>query len=997
MSNYLGKQMLQYSGACYVYDPRGKDGAQFTSPWSKSKTSLLDGRHSVTHLSGMERENNTFYRQDSNSSAEGRSNLSLSPHAPVKQGFKLYTKSPGISSPTAATPVALRKPTTTSDTSSPLSENQTYLAIPKPVYAHNPCCDEVGCVRGRYGVEHGLPGMPSSVRKHNWLQTDPRYKDNSTIQKKAGDTVLQHGGLQFEPSAEQLQRIPVEYSAGRARAFPAVVDPNYSSYPCTLIRTHFGSLSEQSQQTSPRGYPCSYPSHYTYEHMTSDVYQEHSPMSKYGHLTQHPMFYYSQPDVEVENRTQCKDTDSKTREDVPVVLKHAIPLPQEHYASPHLLHSDIPYPFACTERFPNHALMQGLGYPYYAIPRFHLNANQCRASLKKQETSDRTNDSLSGTCIDYTKASATNIHQVKLNPRPHFDQTRTSPPDRASPSRRASESDVSRSKIQNKRYYSPQSLLNAARNQNHYSSEAQVSPRTQLPHLAHHRLDVSNTAVQSSPNVRKIIYSPPASPQSKPNVRHPLTSPALKVPLKRSISHTVSPVRVKEEQGSHEVELLSKKPKVEMDNARLNIRSDSPPMPVINSVFSLAPYQAHPQASGVSFPGRVAQRPVQPSERCEVQTQQDLNKKRIGQDKEQPVCTVTSTEKPVGDVAEPKNVKVEKDLSCVETAVCQKDCSVLGIDKDPEKAGSPDAGHVLEVKKCDSDKLESQPSFLDKRETSEEPVPVNMIVQINSSAEGAQCSVHEQVAAPQPGSTPPPQPSTPKLNFKNIPPHCLKLSTYKIVLPVVKPLSLAPPRENPSAQPTTENILNLDLQTPVRKHFFELHHSLYKLIDKYVFASSKQELRSWLSRLDPTEASAPHTKVKKVSCLLGVKARELWFNEGIKSALQDLLQRLKEYIAQDRCPFPHVMRTGAVFLPMLVVKELLFPMVQSNYIDQVLQEHKIELRPTTLSEEKILIQLHKRACSSRLRKLISLKHLPDIYADMVNVLYYCCVIKYLGE
>ncbi|KAF6738871.1 uncharacterized protein FQA47_005862 [Oryzias melastigma] len=182
---------------------------------------------------------------------------------------------------------------------------------------------------------------------------------------------------------------------------------------------------------------------------------------------------------------------------------------------------------------------------------------------------------------------------------------------------------------------------------------------------------------------------------------------------------------------------------------------------------------------------------------------------------------------------------------------------------------------------------------------------------------------------------------------------------------------------------------------PVRKHFFELHHSLCKLISKSVSASLEEDLKNWLFQMGVAEPPCRTDKVKKVSSLLGVKAREVWINEEIKSTLGNVLDRLQEYTSQERCPFPHVMRTGAVFLPMLVMKELLFPMVQGSFIDQVLQEHKVELRPTTLSEEKILIQLHKRACSSKLRRLMSLKHLPHVYTDVVNLLYYTYVCKCL--
>ncbi|XP_056137265.1 uncharacterized protein C15orf39 homolog [Lampris incognitus] len=112
--------------------------------------------------------------------------------------------------------------------------------------------------------------------------------------------------------------------------------------------------------------------------------------------------------------------------------------------------------------------------------------------------------------------------------------------------------------------------------------------------------------------------------------------------------------------------------------------------------------------------------------------------------------------------------------------------------------------------------------------------------------------------------------------------------------------------------------------------------------------------------------------------------------------LHKVLQRLREYITLKQCPFPHVMRTGAVFIPMLVVKELLFPQVQGSFIDQVLQEHKVNLRPTTLSEEKSLTELCKRSCSNKLKRLLSLKHLPDIYPDVVSLFYHACVHKHLA-
>lgn len=172
-----------------------------------------------------------------------------------------------------------------------------------------------------------------------------------------------------------------------------------------------------------------------------------------------------------------------------------------------------------------------------------------------------------------------------------------------------------------------------------------------------------------------------------------------------------------------------------------------------------------------------------------------------------------------------------------------------------------------------------------------------------------------------------------------------------------------------------------------------MHQSLVKLISKSVAATSEETLKSWLSKMELNHLAS--SKSQKVGCLFGGKGREACLNEEMKSSLQQVVQRLNEYTSQEHCPFPFVVRTGAIFLPMLVVKEVLFPSVHGTLIDQVLQEHRVELRPTTLSEEKTLIQMHKRPCSSRLRRLMSLKHLPDVYADVVNLLYYTCVCKQL--
>ncbi|KAK2917808.1 uncharacterized protein C15orf39 homolog [Channa argus] len=1037
MSDLLGKQALQYNGAYFGYDPRGRDGAAFTPPWSNSKASLLDDRSPVTHLPGMDRQGRITCRQDGNSSDEGRSRSSPLCHTQVKQGFTVYTKSPRVSSPTAATTVAVRKQKSGGENLSP-SENTVYLAVPKPVYGHSPCCNELGCVIGRrYHVEHGSPRIPHTVYEHDWMQADAHYAE--TISRKAQDPLLQQRGLPYENSAESIKRMTVErYSPSITRTFPARIEPNYSSYPCTPTHTFFTSLSDQRQRlrTPPKGYPRLYPPHPTYEHMTSEVYQECSPMSKYGQLAQHPVFYYPQANVELENRTQCKDISSKQREDIPVILKHTISNPREHFIVPQSLHGEMPLPLPSAETLPHHSFMRAFDYPCYAIPRFHLNTSQISPPLKTQHVlpsfhSHPINASPSSQHMDHLMASAASLHNDKSNTSLHVDKLHVASPflcvEQTSSTRHISQSGISPPSIEANRFFPPRTRshvdqpipppadVNMDRLMDYSHCENQVTcpkllkglPVSQaawLPRPPTNSSDHVHTAAANSAKVRKIIYSPAVATGKKRNESASSTGTTLvKGCLKRSTSHSSPQIKIKEEDKDLcEMENIKKRQKVEMDHVRVGNKTESPPMPVIDNVFSLAPYQANLQASGVVFPGRAPLRAAKSPEHHGVKTKSDIKDKRQFQDEQQPVESLVPKESgpdititDVVDVFEPKTLKVEKvepsDMDGSGSPLIQNDCSKI-IKKEPEQNGSSDNGPMFVIKTFEPDEVESKPSLPD--ENSDEFKPAKLTAQTNSFSQGDVSTLHEQVVTVQPQSVTPPQPPETKVNFRNIPPQCLKLSTYKIILPDAKAYSPIPPPEKPPAQPITEYVPKLELQMPVRKHFLELHHSLCKLVSKSVSGSSKQKINTWLSHMKLTEPTSSSTKVQKVSCLLGVKAREVWLDEEMESALHKVLERLREYTIQERSPFPHVMRAGAVFIPMLVVKELLFPTVQGSFIDQVLQEHKVELRPTTLSEEKILIQLHKRACSSRLRRLMSLKHLPDIYADVVNLFYYACVCKH---
>ncbi|XP_029952947.1 uncharacterized protein C15orf39 homolog [Salarias fasciatus] len=1024
MSAFLGKQALQYSGAYIAYDPRGKDGVRSTPPWSNSKTTLLDGRSPLNPFSGMMGQNHLIYRQDGASSEESHPHSSPLRHTPSKPGFMLYTKSPEISSPASAVSVGIRKQKSGCESSPSHSENSVYLAIPKPVYRHAPCCNELGCVIApTYSVEHGAPRIPNTVYEREWMQSGAHYTELSPMQRKAQNTLLQQRGLQFEASEEALKRITVDaYSPGRTRTLPGVVEPTYSGYPCAPTRSLFRSLSEhgQSLQTSPRGYPGLISSHPTYERMTSEVYQEHSPMSKYGQLAQHPVFYYPQANVGVENRAQCKDSGSKKREDVPVVHKHPTSHPQEHYIVPQSLNAEIPLPR--TEMLPTHSFMQGFEYPCYAVPRFHLDASQIRSPIKRPHASP----SFHSSCINVSPSSqhkplpvapATSPHSSKPKTSLHADPFKAPSPfllvDQHSPTRLVSQRGVSPASIQLGRFFSPLTGmhldpavfsppgLSRDRPVDYSSCEAYpkqpksfpVFPAVRRSHTPNHDSDRTQTAGPDEVKVRKLLSPVVPTVNRQSGSVLILGGTGHKDGLKRSISQVTPPIKIKEEDKDLSEVDLAKKQK--MTNLQVGNASSFSPMPVIDTVFSLAPYL--PAHRGI-FPGRTPQRTVHTPEQPEVRPVSDVKEKSPDRGEQDPVDEASEEIHQDTVIQKVKNIKVEKveplDVDQSESPVPHTEYSEVIIKKELSDDDTSDGEPTLLKKTRDSDERDLKPSLAAQSETSDETKPA-VLQLVNSSCQFDAHSPYEQTSL-QPKSVSPVQLPQTKLNISNIPPQCLKLSRFKIVLPDA-PLSspCVLPSERPPVQPIAEPQPILDIHRPVRKHFLELHHSLCKLLSKSVSASSEPELKQWLSRLEITEPKSPSAKVQQVSCLLGVKAREVWINEEMKSALHEVLQRLNEYTAQERCPFPHVYRTGAVFLPMLVVKELLFPMVQGSFIDQVLQEHKVGLRPTTLSEEKILIQLHKRACSSKLRRLMSLKHLPDIYADVVNILYYTYVCKHL--
>ncbi|XP_034987263.2 uncharacterized protein C15orf39 homolog isoform X1 [Zootoca vivipara] len=220
--------------------------------------------------------------------------------------------------------------------------------------------------------------------------------------------------------------------------------------------------------------------------------------------------------------------------------------------------------------------------------------------------------------------------------------------------------------------------------------------------------------------------------------------------------------------------------------------------------------------------------------------------------------------------------------------------------------------------------------------------------------------------------------------------------------------SKAPPPSAPAASPAlgeTHALLSTSSELP-RQHFTALHTSICAIISCSVSTSAPELLKEWLektkSKGDRQEKAAGLAKHKNGSKFseapMPSKGKEIWLAfKDMALFLNKLLSQLEAILFTRKCPFPHVIRAGTIFIPIHVVKETLFPNLSSSSVDHVLQDHRVELRPTTLSEERLLRDLELKSCTSRMLKLLALKQLPDIYPDLLNLHWHDCVKQQLGD
>ncbi|XP_076204665.1 uncharacterized protein C15orf39 homolog isoform X2 [Aptenodytes patagonicus] len=289
-----------------------------------------------------------------------------------------------------------------------------------------------------------------------------------------------------------------------------------------------------------------------------------------------------------------------------------------------------------------------------------------------------------------------------------------------------------------------------------------------------------------------------------------------------------------------------------------------------------------------------------------------------------------------------------------------------------------------------------------------------------------------------PSTVPPRQAGSPRAPRPSPPPPAPSgsIPTPLPRTPSASPPASSPPTPQPGPQPSTSALrgARLDLQQPplheaprasgeesislprqceapapqtsAGQYFATLHTSLCDIISCSVSRSSPELLREWLKKAEPAEElgempkSPPKPKngSKIPEPQKPTKGKEIWLAfQDVAALLTNLLSQLETFMFARKCPFPHVVRAGAVFIPIHVVKEKLFPKLAGASVDHVLQEHKVELRPTTLSEERHLRDLELKSCTSRMLKLLALKQLPDIYPDLLNLHWHDSIRQQLGS
>ncbi|XP_065762804.1 uncharacterized protein C15orf39 homolog isoform X1 [Muntiacus reevesi] len=427
----------------------------------------------------------------------------------------------------------------------------------------------------------------------------------------------------------------------------------------------------------------------------------------------------------------------------------------------------------------------------------------------------------------------------------------------------------------------------------------------------------------------------------------------------------------------------------------------SPPMPVIDNVFSLAPYrdyldvpapeapaepepapapnESHDKDCGRSLPAQETPSSEHPSLKEEVAL--DLSVKKTAAEASPTKVPPTKVPHPVGRAKPTASVDVPATGNTVSNVpgVGDRVSDPRGLQKAVTEAPEP-PGVPVTTEATPRTNFHSSVAFMFRKFKIIRPAP------LPATTVPAAPSLAPAPAQPAPTPTPAP----PGLQVLTQP---LPMACFGLTLPSPPAVAMASPASAPAPAPSPAPAPAL-ASTPVagpspastpatadssEQHFTGLHASLCDAISGSVAHSPPEKLREWL------ETSGPWGRAAWQDC------------QGVQGLLGKLLSQLQSFVCTQQCPFPHVVRAGAIFVPIHLVKERLFPRLPPASVDHVLQEHRVELRPTTLSEERALRERALHGCTSRMLKLLALRQLPDIYPDLLGLQWRDCVRRQLGD
>ncbi|XP_059952967.1 uncharacterized protein C15orf39 homolog isoform X2 [Mesoplodon densirostris] len=430
----------------------------------------------------------------------------------------------------------------------------------------------------------------------------------------------------------------------------------------------------------------------------------------------------------------------------------------------------------------------------------------------------------------------------------------------------------------------------------------------------------------------------------------------------------------------------------------------SPPMPIIDNVFSLAPYhdyldvqapeataepdpapapsESHDKDCRGSLPGQEAPSSVHASLKEEVAL--DLSVKKTAA--EAPPTKVphpAGHAKPTAAVDVPGVGNTVSDMPGVGDTVSDRQVLKKVVTEAPDLPGVPVTTEVTP-----RTNFHSSVAFMFRKFKILRPAPLPATV-VPAVVPAVPTS-----APAQPAPTPTPVPAGLQILTQPLPVACFNLAlpsppavamTSPASAPALAPSPAPAPAPPPAPAPAPAPVVGpAPASTPAtadspEQQFAGLHASLCDAISGSVAHSPPEKLREWL------EMSGPWGRAAWQDC------------QGVQGLLSKLLSQLQSFVCTQQCPFPHVVRAGAIFVPIHLVKERLFPRLPPASVDHVLLEHRVELRPTTLSEERALRERALHGCTSRMLKLLALRQLPDIYPDLLGLQWRDCVRRQLGE